>query len=639
MKPATMPVLTATGLRKAFGTDPLLADADFAIHSGERVGLVGNNGSGKSTLAKILAGLLPADGGNIAVRRQATVRYLAQVPDLDPKMTAREVVREGLESWTAARARHERASADLAAGVGDADQLVAQQADAAAEVERLGGWQREHDVDAMLNHLGVTRPQGEVGTLSGGERRRVALGKLLLSRPDLAILDEPTNHLDVDTVEWLEKYLAEEHGGALLLVTHDRYVLDRVVTRTLELDGGQLYSYDGGWSSYLAAKAERQEFEARAEANRQNFLRTELEWLRRSPKARSTKQKARVHRAEAAVSATGPRREQTARLGLDTTRQGGTILDLRGVSLELGGKRLIEGLDLSLTRGERVGVVGKNGTGKTSLLRLLLGELEASAGQVTIGKNTRFAYFDQGRTGLDDELSIQECVAGKKTRLTVGEHTMDVRTYLSRFLFDPQGVRQKVGSLSGGERARVALARLLLSPANLLLLDEPTNDLDVATLGALEMMLLESDASAIVVSHDRYFLDRVATCILSFEGEGEVLRYPGDYTSYRELRDQAMRDQRAKEKVAAPSPKAKKPKSQKKGLSYKEERELEGLPEAIEIAEAAVAALDAELADPAIYADRGAEVPALIAKQAEARDAIDELMARWELLETKKADG
>jgi len=634
-----VPVLVATDLRKAYGERVLLDGVSVSIHEGERVGVVGNNGAGKSTLARVLAGLEPPDAGTLSVQRGAEIVYLAQEPVMDPDATARAVVTAGLAGWARARDAHAELTERLARGEGELERLLAEQAAAAVEVERLGGWERGHAVDSMLDHLGVLHPGAKVGSMSGGERRRVALARLLVAQPALAILDEPTNHLDVDTIEWLEQYLVQSYAGALLLITHDRWVLDHVVDRTLEVEGGQVYAYEGGWGSYLEAKAERLAHAARAEANRQNLLRTEIAWLRRSPSARTTKQKARIQRAEALMEEQAPASERAASLSLETTRAGSTVLDLEGLVVEVAGRRLIGGLDLHLTRGERVGIVGRNGTGKTSLLRVLLGELAPAAGSVRVGANTRFAYFDQARAGLDDEASVQENVAGQRERLDVGGKTVDVRSYLARFLFPPERLRLKVGALSGGERARVCLARLLLSPANVLLLDEPTNDLDVATLGALEAMLVESDATCIVVSHDRYFLDRVATSILSFEGDGRVLRYVGNYETYRRLRaaSSAARPAADDTPVAPPAPARARPKRADKALTFKEERELEGMMAAIEEAEAALSELDAILADPALYAERAAEVPALVARQEEARAEVERLMARWEALEAKKA--
>ena len=633
---AGAPVLTARDLRKTYGPSVVLDGVGVSIHEGERVGLVGVNGSGKSTLARILSGAEPADAGEVAVRRDATVMYLSQEPVFDSERAARDVVREGLAEWSAARRRYDELTRQIASG--DAA-LVDAQTDAAAEVERLGGWELDHRVDAIMTRLGVGRPDAPVGQLSGGELRRVALARVLVARPTLAILDEPTNHLDVDTIEWLERYLVEEHPGALLLITHDRYVLDRVAQRTLELDLGSLHSYDGGWEEYLEAKAERMAHEERTEANRRNFLRRELEWLRRSPKARTTKQKARIARAEAAVGgAPEQRREGAVDLDMQTTRLGRTVVETRALAIEIGGRRLIDGLDLVVGAGERIGIVGRNGTGKTTFLRTLLGEHPPAAGQVIVGKNTRFAYLDQIRAGLDDDASILESVAGDRRTFTVRGREIDVRGWLSGFGFDGAKQRQKVSALSGGERARVTLAKMLLEPANVVVLDEPTNDLDVTTLGALEDMLTELEGTALVVTHDRYFLDRVATHIVAFEGDGRVVRYAGNYQAFRATRIERESERESERAVAerGRSPRPDRSKPPRTGLTYGERLELDGLMALIDRAERAVAEREATLADPDLYRTRGHEVAALTGALEAARADLAALMVRWEELEAKR---
>ncbi|MGB8222475.1 MAG: ATP-binding cassette domain-containing protein, partial [Polyangiales bacterium] len=399
---------------------------------------------------------------------------------------------------------------------------------------------------------------------------------------------------------------------------------------------GKVHSYDGGWHAYLEAKAERLAHADRAEANRQNLLRTELEWLRRSPKARTTKSKSRVDRVEALRDASGPQNEQEARFEAQTERLGNTVLEAVGLGVSLGTLDLIDSLDLVLSRGDRIGIVGPNGAGKTTLLRALLGELEPTRGRVVVGANTKLAYFDQARSGLNEDESVQQNVAPDRPQVTFQGRSVDIRTYLKRFLFAPHRTRDKVSSLSGGERARVALAKMLLSPANVLILDEPTNDLDVATLAALEDMLVQSNATSLIVSHDRYFLDRVATKILAFEGDGRVVAYSGNYSDYRE--------QRAARPLAAAQPVDKRPKRPKdrstpqaQKLSYKEKLELGRIVAEIELVEARAAEIDALLNDPDLYADRAEEVPAIVARQRELHDEIDRMMARWVELEGKTA--
>jgi ATP-binding cassette subfamily F protein uup len=632
-------VLTAQALHKAFGPQVVLDAVDVTIQPGERVGFVGLNGSGKSTLARILAGIEVPDAGSVAVRRDAEIAYLAQEPVFPDGATARQAVASGLKAWSRAKARYDGIAAAMAATSSDDDTLLESQLEAEAEIERLGGWDLMHTVEAMLGHVGIREHDARLDAMSGGERRRVALAQVLVARAALTILDEPTNHLDASTVEWLEGYLIDEHAGALLLITHDRYLLDRVVQRTLEVDRGKVFSYPGGYESYLEAKAERQAHAARAESNRQNFLRRELEWLRRQPKARSTKQKARIERAETARAVQAPKAERTASLALAEARSGKTILELHKLGLERGGRVLVRELNLFLPQGERMGIIGPNGAGKTSLLKAIAGELEPTAGKVVLGKNTRIILFDQERAGLDDAASVFDNVAGGQGVIELGGQVIEPRAWLERFLFDTSKQRQPVGSLSGGERARVALAKMLRQPASLVILDEPTNDLDVATLGALEELLVEFGGSALVVTHDRWFLDRVATSILSFEDGGKVVLYPGNYTTFRRLREENLARERQQARAASESkaPRASRPPGKlRAGLTYGERLELESIVAKIDAAEAHVQELEVKLAQPGTYAGRGEEVRQLIGELEQARAHATELTARWEELEAKK---
>jgi ATP-binding cassette subfamily F protein uup len=671
-----MPALTAQHLRKSYGPQTILEDVSLSLARGEKVGLIGSNGTGKSTLAKILTGEEVADGGTIAIRRGLRVSYLSQEPRMDETRTAREVAEEGLTEWRRATVRHEEVSRRLSeadAGGGDHDALVAEQAALAEEIEHLGGWDRGHLANAMLQRLGVAEVDRVVAGRSGGERRRIALARLLVMRPDVAILDEPTNHLDADTAEWLEEHLAHEFPGALLLVTHDRYFLDAIAERILELDRGVLRSFDGGFQAYLEKKEELTALEDRTEQNRRNVLRREREWLARGPQARTTKQKARIQRATAMIAETPANAGRAGQVALQTTtvRHGRTILELHGVALGVGGVRtLTEPFDLRVGPGERVGVVGPNGVGKTTLLAAIIAAASGNAkpsqvvaGELVVGKNTKIGLLDQMRGGLDDDASIFDDVKGDGATTVVlgdparGGVTMDLRAYLELFLFDDSKQRQKIGALSGGERARVALAKLLRMPTNLLLLDEPTNDLDLATLGALEELLLTYAGSVVVVTHDRAFLDRVATSLLAFvpgaaspEPNGvpapaKVEKHGGGYSDFvahrAELAAQKKAEAAEVARASAPPPRADgqpagKAAAKKSALSWAEKGELESLPEKIEAAEQAAAAIEAELADPTTYAKRGAEVAGLNERLAKARAEIEALMARWEALEAKR---
>jgi ATP-binding cassette subfamily F protein uup len=642
-----MPVLSARGLSKSYGPQTLLTDASITIVRGERVGLLGVNGTGKSTLLRILAGKEPADAGTIDRRRDASVIFLEQEPVLDPTKTPREIVEEGLADWKAATARYEELTHRITGS--PTEDLVREQSIVGERIEQLGGWTRSHLASDMLGKLGVLDVDRPVGTMSGGERRRVALAHVLVARPTLAVLDEPTNHLDADTIEWLEAYLRTEHTGAILLVTHDRYVLDAVCDRILELDRGALQSYRGGYSDYLEEKAERLAHEERVEQNRLNFVRREQVWLMRQPKARSTKQKARIDRAESAI-ANVPHRApdgiDLAGLERGAADLGRSILDIEGLGVTLAGRELVSNFDIHLVVGDRIGVVGPNGAGKTSLLRVVTGDLAPTKGTVVLGQRTKVALFDQARAQLEDGWSILDNVAEREGAsrtgagvVTFGKETMELRSYLELFLFDGAKQRQSVGSLSGGERARVALAKILKGGANLLLLDEPTNDLDVATLSSLEELLTGWPGCVIAVSHDRYFLDRVATSIVAFEGGGSLVRYPGGYTSYLGLRraraDAAVRaaPRGASRSAAGPTtvaPPALKP------LTYGARIELDKIMDVIAAAEVRVAEIEGELSDPGRYAGKQLDAKTMAEALAAAQAEVSRLVERWEHLEARR---
>jgi ATP-binding cassette subfamily F protein uup len=649
-----MPALTAQHLRKSFGVHVVLDDASIAIARGERVGLIGANGTGKSTLAKILAGVEAADAGTVSTRRGLSVRYLAQEPELDPDRSARQVVEDALVAWRQATTRHAEVTARLAdpsTSPRDHDALVREQADLDEAVVRLGGWDRGHEAMGFLERLGVRDVDRPCGPRSGGERRRIALAQLLVASPDVAILDEPTNHLDADTAAWLESYLVDDFAGAVLLVTHDRYFLDAACQRIVEMDRGRLTAYAGNYGAYLEKKAELLAHEERVEQNRQNMLRREREWLSRGAQARTTKQKARIDRAlalEAQGPATAGRPGEVSLVTAAAAREGKTILEAHGVSVAAGPglPALVRPFDLILSSGDRIGIVGPNGVGKTTLLRAILGEPLVVAGEIVRGKNTRIAYLDQARAGLDDAKSVFDDVRGEGGANVVhlgvrGRETMELRSYLELFLFDAAKQRQKVGALSGGERARVALAKVLRQGANLLVFDEPTNDLDLPTLSALEELLEGFEGSVIVVTHDRAFLDHVATAILAFEVDGgggpaTVTRYAGGYQDYLAQRGErrpteAERPARTAEVPAAP------PKPKGRGLTYAERLELDGIMDRIDAAEKEVAQIEAQLADPTLYAQRGHEVAGLQTRLAEAKTRAAELVERWESLEARRA--
>ncbi len=645
-----MPALNVEALRKSYGGRVLFADVSFSMEEGEKVGLVGVNGSGKTTLLRILAGVEGSEGGALSYRRGLTVGYLAQEPEFEEGETVLSAVAGGSPELMEAIADYQEAVRRIATaspGPGsDIQRLVARQAAAMERIEALGGWDYEHRLEAVLTRLRVVGWERPMAELSGGERKRVALARVLVQQPDLLLLDEPTNHLDVDVTEWLEETLLT-YPGAVMLVTHDRYFLDRVVTRMLEVNRAQLISYSGGFTEYLAAKAEREERLATEEARRSKLIAQELAWVKRSPKARTGKQKARIQRLERVQreqeSERGPAEEVVEMRFGRPPRLGRTVLDLDGLGKSYDGQPLIRDFSTRLRAGERIGVVGPNGAGKTTLLRLILGEEAPDSGEVKPGVNTRLAYYAQDRSDLDPDANLLESVASTDW-VQVGNRRVHIRSYLDSFLFPNEMHEQKVGSLSGGERNRLLLARLLLQNANLLLMDEPTNDLDIFTLQILESALVDFHGCALVVTHDRYFLDKVATALFVFEGDGRIHRHEGGYHSYR-LWKTAMEEAAApKERERATRPKGGggsrgratvggEGTERPRRLSYRERQELEGMEAAITAAEAERDRLEAALADPSLYSQAPETVPQLSLAFEDARRAVDDLYARWSELE------
>ncbi|MDB6174773.1 MAG: transporter [Chthoniobacteraceae bacterium] len=615
-------IASASELVVKYGIQTVLDHATLTIHAGDRIGLVGRNGCGKSTFLKIAAGTLEPDAGQFSRRRDIITGYLPQVFDLDESANVHTNVLAGAQTALDLIAEYERIPAESARSAQVLDQI-----------HHLDGWNLEHRIKSLITNLHAPDPGRNVATLSGGEKRRVALCRALLARPDLLILDEPTNHLDTGSIEWLEEFLSR-YEGTCLFVTHDRYFLDRISTRIVELARGDFKSYEGNYSDFLVSKAEQQVVEEQQDHKREKFLKRELEWVRKRPRARRTKSVDRVERYFEMAAEEGPEAELDVELIIPPApKLGNRVIELKEVGAAVGERVLFENLSLNLAAGERLGVVGRNGMGKSTLLKIILGEVAPLAGEVEIGPRTEINYVDQNRITLDETKTIYEEVGEGLEYVRLGEEDITLRGYLRRFLFSEDRIMTRIQLLSGGERSRVLLAKILKRGGNVLILDEPTNDLDLGTLRLLEEALIHFKGSVMVVSHDRYFLNRVCTAILAFEDDGGIDFHVGNYDRYLEKRAESVAREAALAKpVEAAAPvraTAEKPRK----LKWKEERELEGMEANILIAEEEVSRLETLFAQADFYAAHGHEWHKYEAQLAAARHAVAKLYARWQELE------
>ena len=526
----------------------IIKNISLNFFPGAKIGVLGLNGSGKSTLLRIMAGEDDAYEGEVIRMPGIRVGFLAQEPQLDAVRTVRECVEEGLGELAVAKQRLEAVYAAYSEPDADFEKLAEEQAQLEATLNAAGS-DLDHQLEIAADALRLPPWEQQVGQLSGGEKRRVALCRLLLSKPDLLLLDEPTNHLDAESVEWLEQYL-QRFPGTVVAVTHDRYFLDNAAGWILELDRGYGIPWEGNYSSWLEQKEKRLEIEAKQEAARIRSMQAELEWVRQNPKGRQAKSKARLARFEELSSIEHQERNATQEIFIPVAeRLGNEVIEFREVSKGYGDRLLIDKLSFSVPPGAIVGIIGPNGAGKSTLFRLITGKEKPDAGEVRLGKTVKLAHVDQSRDALVADKSVWEDVSGGQDEITVGRFRMPSRVYLARFNFRGADQQKLVGQLSGGERGRLHLAKMLASGANVLLLDEPSNDLDVETLRALEEALLEYAGCVLVISHDRWFLDRIATHILAFEGDSQVVFYPGNYQEYeadkvRRLGEEAARPRR-----------------------------------------------------------------------------------------------
>ncbi|MDR9439123.1 MAG: ATP-binding cassette domain-containing protein [Halomonas sp.] len=641
-----MTLLRLEQLQLAYGTHVLLDGADLVLEKGERLALVGRNGTGKSTLLKLVAGEIQADGGNIWRAPGLKIGVLAQeLPDATGQ-TIFDVVAQGLPEAGELLSEYHHL-------IHDEEPDMRRMAELQTRIEAIDGWSFHQRIDVVLTRLGLPA-DAEMVALSGGWRRRVALARALVAEPDLLLLDEPTNHLDLDTIAWLEEQLLD-FNGAVLFITHDRAFLSRLATAILELDRGRLGRYPGDYAAYQEQKNHELEVEAREHAEFDKKLAQEEAWIRQGIKARRTRNEGRVRALEQLRRERSERRERQgkASLAVDSGgRSGKRVVGLEHVTQRFGDEVVIDDLSLEIQRGDRIGFIGRNGAGKTTLLKILLGELEPTEGKVQFGTKLQVAYFDQLRAGLEPEKSVYDNVAQGSDRIAVGGRDRHVMSYLQDFLFTPERVRQPVKALSGGESNRLLLAKLFTQPANVLVLDEPTNDLDVETLELLEELLLNFDGTLLLVSHDRAFMDNVVTSVLAFEGQGRVREYVGGYSDWVRqggrlppapwegaARQHAEPVAPAASDTPAPAKAASEaaPASRPVKLSYKLQRELDGLPAEIERLEEAIASFEAQVGDPAFYQQDAETVSATLQSLNDTQAALEAAMERWMELEAMAA--
>ncbi len=626
-----MVLLTVEGLQKKYGLKHLFEDVSFGIDDRDKIGIIGANGSGKSTLLKILAGVETPDKGKVMVANQKRIAYLPQDSPYNAEDTVLEAILKSSDKAMDLIYEYELVCKELETKHSEDPSLIEKMSRLAHELDVCGAWELESNAKMVLGKLGLYDLTALMGTLSGGQRKRVALAHALVVPSDGLILDEPTNHLDADSVEWLENYI-RRYQGAVLLITHDRYFLDRVATRMIEMDGRTAVTYTGGYSSYLVQKAEQEEQAIRDDRKRSALVRQELDWMRGGCKARTTKQKARMLRAESLVYAPKKEKAKELEIGFGSGRLGDKIMEFHQVSKSYGDKLLLQSFEYHLQKGDRIGIIGPNGSGKTTLFDMITGRVKPDSGHIDLGKTVKIGYYDQQSRDLDDSKRVIEFIQEHAEQIkTKDGMVFSASKMLERFLFAPSTQYSYIKTLSGGERRRLYLLKQLIDSPNVLLLDEPTNDLDIPTLRVLEDYLDTYKGCLMVVSHDRYFLDRTVEYIFAFEENGLIRRYPGNYTVYLELKasDGAKSDKKPVKKVPeAPKP-AVAPSIKQGKLTSKEKRELEQLERSIHEAETRQSEIAARLAtagsDFALQQQLGSELHGL-------QQQLEKEMSRWSKL-------
>ena len=640
-----MALISLTNGYLSFSDAPLLDHAELHIEPNERVCLVGRNGAGKSTLLKIIAGDVLMDDGKIQYEKDLVVSRLEQDPPRNAQGNIFDYVAEGVGHLTDLLKEYHHISVQLEENY--SDQILSQLEQVQAKLEHADGWRFENKINEVLLKLGLN-PNTKLSALSGGWLRKAALARALVCDPDVLLLDEPTNHLDVEAIEWLENFLLD-FQGSIVFISHDRSFIRKMATRIVDLDRGQLVSYPGNYDLYLTTKEENLRVEALQNELFDKRLAQEEVWIRQGIKARRTRNEGRVRALKAMREERRQRREVmgTAKLQLDTSsRSGKIVFEMENVSYEIAGKTLLKDFSTTILRGDKIALVGQNGCGKTTFIKLLLGEIQPTSGKIRCGTKLDIAYFDQYRADLDPEKTVMDNVADGKQDIEVNGVKRHVLGYLQDFLFPPKRAMTPVKALSGGERNRLLLAKLLLKPNNLLILDEPTNDLDVETLELLEEILTDYQGTLLIVSHDRQFIDNTATECYLFEGEGRLNKYVGGFFDAKqqqanfwaskavEEQAKAKKTEALKEESTVKNDRTSKPKSVK--LSYKEQRELEQLPQQLEELETKITALQAEIADPAFFQQAHDITDAKLKALADTEAELETAFLRWEELEEKK---
>ena len=627
-----MAVISLSSAQLAFGHVALLDHAEFSLENSERVGLIGRNGTGKSSLLKVISGKFKLDDGLLVMQQGIKIAYVEQEPQFDPEMSVFDAVASGMGESQAWLKEYDELTGQF--GQGNDDELMERMHDIQVKLDAADAWSLPNKVETVLDRLNLTGDM-LMKTLSGGMQKRVALARALVSAPDVLLLDEPTNHLDFSSILWLEGLL-RDFKGSVLFITHDRSFLDNVATRIIELDRGRLLSYPGNFTAYQVRKAEQLEIEDVENAKFDKFLAQEEVWIRKGVKARRVRDEGRVRRLEALRLTRNARRDQQGQVKLDVSageRSGKIVADLENVSKIYGDKVIVKDFSATILRGDKVGLIGANGAGKTTLLKMILGQEESDTGTIRLGTKLQVAYFDQMRTQLNEEANLMETIAPGSDWVEINGQRRHVMTYLNDFLFAPERARSPVKSLSGGERNRLLLARLFAKPANVLVLDEPTNDLDIDTLELLEELLEEYTGTVFLVSHDRTFLDNVVTQVIVAEGEGKWREFVGGYTDWERVRTLPIATAPAskpavKVEAAAPAPKQKK-------LSYKEQRELDELPNIMAALEDEQAVLAGQLSHPDFYKKTPAEAKRLNARVAEIEQELLAALEKWEAIEAR----